>query len=216
MGNRRKSRKRKARGIKLENATLFGVLTLIISAIGLYIALRANAISSQQYQSNVVVLNEWNAGYDFDGSSSIVLLGCVERIRFSNLGNAPDAIVSFDTVVYYQNTESVFNGYGMAIGRYSLQSPSSSRISYVASDELYSALDRLEIKIAPSFAFGNQKSSITGNVAPVTFPYAVEEFTTLDLEMSIVFGVVPGNEFNLYYEEEQPLFTSEPTYLLKK
>lgn len=213
MGSRKKTKRQNTRRFKFENSTMFGILTLIVGAIGLYFAFRANNISSQQYKSNVVVLNEWNYGYDFDSSTPEVVLACVERVRFSNLGNAADSIVSYDTTVYYKNTESVFNGYGMATSTHSLLSPSSSRASYTASDELHSAIDKLEMKIAPDFAFGNQKSSIHGNVESVIFPYAINGFSTIDLEMSILFGVVPGNEFNLYYEKDQPLFTSEPTDL---
>lgn len=179
-----------------------------------YFAWRSNDIALRQSKSNVVVLNEWNVGYDFDAEEPVVLLGCVERIRFSNLGNASDSIVGYDTTVYYKNTQSVFKSTaGMSANSYSLLSPSSTRVSYEASEELQSAMDRLILKVAPGFAFGDQRSSITGNVEAVTFPYDVDGLDTFDLEMSIVYGVSPGNAFNLFFEPKKPLFSSQPTNL---
>ena len=198
---------------RFDMSTLFNLVTILVSVAAIGLSWNANKIAEAQNKSNIIVLSDKNLGFDFDGATApVVHLACVERIRLANLGGVPDSIVDYDTVVHYQNSESVFTGDETSLAEFRLFRPTTSRISFLASEELRSAMTKLEVSLFPSENFGNG-SAIKHQLGSIEFPYAVAEHSAFDLGLSIMYAVANGNDFNLYYEPGQSVFSSEPSNL---
>ncbi len=173
------------------------ILTLFLGGAALILAWRGNEIAVQQYKSNVIVLNSKTIGVDFDGTHpDVTMLGCMERHRLANLGSAANSIVGYDTIIYYKDTFSEFKGHGEAWNSYSLSQPSASRTTDNIADLLRGIIDRLDTQVVPLQETAN-KSPINDTLRSVPFPISVEANSAFDLEMTFVYGLLRGNQFNV-------------------
>jgi hypothetical protein len=200
-----------------ERWTIIGViaavLTAIVAGVQAYNEWRANEIEEMQIRADVSVIDQRLLGSDWDPVGAPVLrIGCMHSHRLRNLGGAAGTIVNYDTVLYYQGTTSVFPGDGLATSRFEFTQRDSGYYTDAAADELRAAIDSLAVKIAPSQTFSAGLST-RGDAVSLTFPYAIDGFSAVDLESRIVIGIVPGVPYNIVDQQATPLMSSQPADL---
>lgn len=178
---------------------------LVISLLALFVSWQANQIARTEFTSQMVVLDSTIVAADFSVNSPEggPAFGCIERLRFANTSNAADSIVSFDTIVYYENTVSRFDGHMFGRNNYDLLQENS-RFQFDVSEELSLVLVKLNVNLARQYAYGgvSLNPAINDEVPAIEFPLHIEGYTSSDYEIATVFYFHPSTDFDIKLDGE--------------
>lgn len=210
------------------------IVSIALGIVAIVIAIRANSFSKdaneiarQQLLSNVVLLNDKATSARFEtyipdienetNSDRYDIISCTHQLRFSNLGAVKDSIVSFDTLVSYMDTSSMFEGYDESTGVYVFdESPfllEQFEIDFEPSDRLHNAINWLYVSLVPENA-PQENLRFWETYSSLELPLAIEGYETIDTEVAIAYNVLPANKYYLInqFSERPTGFNGEPLF----
>lgn len=214
----RRNGKKGNRNNWLQKVDWADVVTFCLAAIALILAWRANNIAESEFRSNVIVFQSEDVGWTFDTSLEEYpynMMGCIAKLRLTNLGNAADSIVSYDTTVHYNDSKSVFLGQSEAANNFAVNDPPRIGQLFTVSEELRGAIEIIDLKLAPEAAVPPPQPGpiIGGNIPSLEFPLKINGFESLDTNFLFIIGIQTTKDFNYIDTLGRPMVEDEPTDL---
>ncbi len=208
MGKSKRQSKRRKIQIQWGKGALYAGVIMVLTILGVYFAGRSNLFDQSQVNSRIYFVDKGSFGASYQGGNPTLIV-CAEAMQLRNTAVAPDRIVGYDTLVYFQGTTSRFSGSGWSTDEYSLPELP---LSYPLSEELRNAITSLRIKVGPVSSFAEPGRTIEADIATVGFPYPIVERDAFNWGMSVAYNVHPDNEYNLYVNGQQ-ILGPEPSAL---
>jgi hypothetical protein len=163
---------------------LLSVASLILSIVALFFSWQANKFSHHDGATQVLILDTSWRDSRYHNIESGKEATCVHTIRLSNLGGTSTALTNFKANISLEQSElTVENSFGGKVTR----------------DQLTPRIGFFQIYLFPNETQIDISSPLNSN-GILEFPYAIEPFSTVDIQVGISF------RYDFVVSLESPLY----------